>query len=172
MDHVTSSLQACQWFPDIPAQIQVGAWSSKSNKGLSDTPGLLPHAPPFSLCSPHLRASHLPCPLPRQPFSHPYLTLSLSSPRHLPKAIIPQGLCPDPGSALHRRSICLGPPHSCPEPAPGAGIAGEPGALLKRARHAVHQDREKCVIQGRGLRGRAWARSWEARGKHLLPAML
>ena len=110
MDHVTSSLQACQWFPDIPAQIQVGAWSSKSNKGLSDTPGLLPHAPPFSLCSPHLRASHLPCPLPRQPFSHPYLTLSLSSPRHLPKAIIPQGLCPDPGSALHsHHSVTLLP---------------------------------------------------------------
>ena len=68
-------------------QIQVGAWSSRSNKGPSDTPGLLPHAPPFSLCSPYLRASHPPCPLPEQPFSHPYLTPSLLL-----------GICQEPAS--------------------------------------------------------------------------
>lgn len=43
-------------------------------------------------------------------------------------------------------------------------MAGEPGAPLKRARHAVYGDREKCVIRSRGLSRRAWAPSREARG--------
>ena len=40
----------------------------------------------------------------------PSLPDSLSSPRHLPRASIPQRLCPDPGSALHtHRPVTLLP---------------------------------------------------------------
>ena len=61
---------------------------------------------------------HLPCPLPGQPFFHPYLTLSLSSPRHLQSAA-PQELCPDPGPALHTHcpvTLLPFPMHFCSLP--------------------------------------------------------